>query len=354
MNMKKYISMLVVLGIIFHACIDENEFLPPEFNYPIPQTTISKNAVVGAYYFNYVAADWVKKYTNTPQLGEYSALTETVMKQHRAWADQGGVDFFIFPWNGSSGNPLLTSFVTGRTENVKMVINYNMAHLSATNASPLTGAKLNTFINEFKDHANNHFTKDYYYKLDSKPVVVINPLNLATSAANSIDYPVVIAALRTELKNAGTELFLVGEITSGWLPPQRFSKAIKAFDAVVLSNWIPSGNYGYDRAVFYPAFSDQAFKNWNDSTKTWNLDFVPLIMPGFDDKVMTPASKNFNIERSAQLYTDMCNAAKRNMGPKQLVFINSWNNFQMGNTIEPTQEYGVEYLQITKTQFKVN
>ncbi len=350
--MKNLLNILIGALLLF-SCSKEEEYLPPEFNYEIPQTNITQNVLVGAYYYNYVAADWAKKYTNTPQLGEYSALTADVMKQHRLWADIGKLDFFILPWNGSSGNALLTSFITGRSENVKMVINYSTAHLSATNASPLTGTKLTTMINEMKTHGTTHFDKDYYFKIDGKPVVIINPVNLATSAAASIDYPAVIGNLRVEMKNAGTDLFLIGEITSGWLPPQRYATALKVFDAVVLSNWTANGNYGYDRSVFYPAFSDQAFKNWSDSTSVWGINFVPCIMPGFDDKTMTPASKNFNIERSSKLYTDICNVAKRNMGDKRIVMINSWNNFQLGTSIEPTVQYGLDYLNITKDQFKV-
>lgn len=350
----KSLIMILSIGLIFAACSESDEFLPPELNYEIPQTNITQNVLVGTYYFNYVPADWAKKYTNTPQLGEYSALTADVMQQHRSWADAGGIDFFIFPWNGTSGNPLLTSFITGRNGNVKMVINYSTAHLSATNASPLTGTKLTNMINEFKTHGTTHFDKDYYFKIDGKPVVIINPINLSSNALTSIDYPMVISTLRTEMKNAGFEPFLIGEITSGWLPPQRYSSALKAFDAVVLSNWTANGNYGYDRSVFYPAFSDQAFKNWADSTTVWGINFVPCIMPGFNDKTMTPASKNFNIDRNAKLYTDLCNVAKRNMGNKRIVTINSWNNFQLGTTIEPATEYGTEYLSITKSQFKIN
>ena len=350
--MKKIVFLLFIL-LGFFACEETNDYLPPEFNYEIPATTINQNVIVGAVYYNYAAADWAKKYTNVPELGEYSPLTASIMQQHRKWADTGGIDFFIFPWNGTSGNALLTSFTTDRAENVKMVINYSTAHLSATNASPLTGTKLNNMVNEFKTFATTHFNKDYYLKIDSKPVVIINPLNLSSSALTSIDFPTVIATLRQELKNAGTELFLIGEVTSGWLPPQRYKTATLAFDAISLTNWIPSGNYGYDRAVFYPAFSDQAFKNWNDSTSLWNVSFVPCIMPGFNDKTMTPASKNFNIDRSEKLFTDMCNVAKRNMGSKRIVFIQSWNHFQLGTSVEPAKEYGVKYLNISKAELKV-
>lgn len=349
----KNIIYLIFIALIVSSCKKEDEHLPPNFNYPIPQVNITENVIVGAFYKNYVAADWAKKYTYKPQLGEYNSVIPATMAQHRIWADAGGIDYFTFIWNGTSSDPLLTNFITGRNEAIKMVINYNTAHLSASNSSPLVGAKLTTMLNEFKSFATTHFNKDYYFKIDGNPVIMITPINLSSSAAASIDYSTVIPALRADLTLAGITPFIIAEISSGWLPSQRYSTVLKFFDAVVLSNWTCNGNYGYDRSVFYPAFTDQSFKNWSDSTKVWGNNFVPCIYPGFDDKVMTPASKNFNLLRSAQFYTDNCNVAKRNMGNKRIVMINSWNDFQFGTTIEPTTEYGTDYLDITKNQFKL-
>ncbi len=350
----KNIIYLIFIALIVSSCEKVDEHLPPSFNYPIPQVDITGDVIVGAFYYNYATTDWAKKYTNTPQLGAYSAVTPTVMAQHRKWADTGGVDFFIFPWDGTTGDPLLTSFITDRNENVKMVIKYNTAHLKATNAAPVVGAKLTTMINEFKGFSTNQFNKNYYFTIDGRPVVIISPINLASSAAASIDYSTVVQALRAELDLSGVKPFLIAEITSGWLPPQRYSAVLKSFDGVVLSDWTCNGNYGYDRSVFYPAFTDQSFKNWNDSTTVWGNNFVPCILPGYDDKIMTPASKNFNLPRTKEFYIDNCNVAKRNMGDKRIVMINSWNNFQFGTTIEPTTEYGSEYLDITRKQFKTN
>lgn len=349
----KNIIYLIIITLTVFSCKKEDQYLPPVFNYPIPQVDITSNVIAGAFYYNYVAADWAKKYTYTPQLGEYNALTASVMAQHRAWADAGGIDFLTITWDGTIGDPLLTSFVTGRNENVKLVINYNTAHLKATNAAALVGAKLTTMLSEFKTLSANHFTKGHYFTINGNPVVMITPINLLTTAAASIDYVAVVAALKADLKLAGITPFIIAEITSGWLAPQRYSTVLKSFDAVVLSNWTCNGNYGYDRSVFYPAFTDESFRNWKDSTTVWGNNFVPCISPGFDDKVMTPASKNFNLERSTQFYIDNCNVAKRNMGTKRIVMINSWNNFQYGTTIEPTKEYGLEYLNITKSQFKL-
>lgn len=347
--MKKLLYLLILAGLV-SACEPEDKFLPPSFNYEIPPVTLTENVAVGAYYYHYSAADWDKKFTHTPLLGTYNATEANVMAQHRQWADAGGVDFFIFNWNGAAGDALLNSFTTGRNEKVKMVINYNTAHLKAANSSPLAGAKLNTMLQEMKSLAAAHFKQDYYYKVDGKPVVLLSPVNLATSSATSIDYTAVVPALRQALQAEGMALYLVGEITSGWLPPQRYRKALRAMDAVDLSNWATDV---YDRAYFFPAFSDQNQKNWSDSTTTWGVDYVPVIMPGYDDKTMTPTSKLYNIDRSADFFTNYANVAKRNMGKKRMVFINSWNNFQLGTALEPSKEYGTTYLELTKSQFKV-
>ena len=350
--MKKLIYIAAGALALLTACKKQDNYLPPNFNYKIDQVNITENVNVGAYYYNYAAADWAKKYTNTPVNGEYSSTDPVIMAQQRAWADQAGVDFFIFNWNAAPANDLLlNTFLQGRNNKVKMVINYNTAHLGATNASPLQGAKLTTMINELKTLAATHFNQDYYYKVNGQPLILITPLNLAATAATSINYATVIPALKQALSAAGVNVYIIGEITSGWLPPVRYASAIKAMDAVDLSDWSTDV---YDRATFMASYTDQNWKNWTDSTSKWNKDFVPCIFPAFNNKATVPASKLFNIDRSTAFYTDYCNVAKRNMSGKRIVFINSWNDFQMGTTLEPAKEYGTTYLDITRKQFKIN
>lgn len=355
MNKMKRIIYFLFFALGISSCETVDEYLPPEhFNYPIPQTDITEDVNVGVLYYDYTQADWDKNYTYSPKLGEYNALDLTTMDQHKKWADIGGIDYFVFPWNGAGDNDLLNTFITGRSEEVKMVINFNTAHLKATNSSPLTGDKLITMTNELKILANDFLVKDFYFKINNRPVIVIKPVNLSSSLASSINFTQVIPAIRAEFNAEGMNPYIIGEITSGWLPPQRYSAVSKVFDAITLTDWRANGNYGYDRAVFFQAFSDQAFKNWQDSTTVWGIDFIPCIMPGFDDKVMTPASNVYNIERSVDFYKDMANVAKRNMSPSRTILINSWNNFQLGTSIEPTEEYEENYLNVTKEQFKVN
>lgn len=347
----KILVYVLAFALLISACSKEDDPQLPNFDYEIPDVPITENVNVGAFYYNYSADDWAKKYTYTPLKGVYSALAPDIMEQHRIWADQAGLDFFIFNWNGPvSGDPLLNSFINGRNSKVKMVVNYNTAHLSASSAAPLTGTKLTTMIDEFKLLASTHFNKEYYYKIDGRVVVLFSPLNISANASSSIDFSAVIPALRQAMNEVGVDLYIIGDINSGWLPPQRYAANIKTMDAIDLNNWSTDN---YDRSVFFPSFSDLNWKNWKDSTSTWSVDFVPCVFPGFNDKVMSPTSKLYTLERSEQFYTDYCNVAKRNMGSKRIVLVNSWNNFQVGTSLEPAQEYGTTYLDITREQFKV-
>ena len=349
--MKTLIYTLSALMLLV-ACREENLHLPTDFSYEIPPEEISEDVNVGAYFYHYNTEDWNQLLPFEPLQGKYDALSPEVMVQQRTWADQAGVDFFIFSWNHTGQDEaLISNFVTGRNQSVKMVINYNLAHLNAKPDAPLVGAKLDSMINDFRNLAASHFRQDYYFAVNGQPVVLISPVNLPVSLSASVDFPSIVAALNEAMTAAGIDLYLMGEITEGWLPPQRYSPSLRAMDAVVLKDWATEN---YDRSVFFASFSDQNWSHWNDSTEVWGIDFVPCIFPGFTDKAMNPESVLYDIERSETFYTDYSNVAKRNLGDSRIVLVNSWNNFQRGTALEPAQTYGTTYLDITRTQFTVN
>lgn len=122
-------------------------------------------------------------------------------------------------------------------------------------------------------------------------------------------------------------------------------------DAVILNNWAPTD---YDKQYAFLSFNDISWKNWNDSTTAWNVDYVPCIFPAFNDSIAVPQTTNFGIVRTEKFFTDYCNVAKRNLGAgKRFVVVNSWNDYKKGNTLEPATSYGITYLEILKDQFTV-
>ncbi len=353
----RYIKQALYLFLFFSAftACKKNE-APDEFaskfKYPIPAVKLTTSANVGAYYMNYTSTDWNKAQPDTSLLGKpYNVLTDaSLLPRQLTWADEGGVDFFIMKWNnGSTDNQLLNAFATARTnQKVKMVIDYNTAHLSATNASPLKGTKLVTMLNEMKTLVQNHISKDYYFKLAGKPVIMLSPLNLSSSALTSIDYKYVTDTLRIELKKIGVDPYIIGELTTGWAAPVNYDQtALAAMDAVTLTTW---NTPDYDRWWAFYSYSDLNYQNWKTSLEKMNVEYVPVIFPGYNEPSQ-PTQRI--IERTEQNYVDYANVAKRSMGKNQLVIINSWNDFSRGTHLEPSKKYGTKYLELTKREFKV-
>lgn len=347
--MKRFLYYLL-LCVGFIGCRKEaaNTVDASKYIFPIPQVDLTEDARVGTYYSVYKTTDWAIASAFTPTLGKYDPLTASVMQQHLTWANAGGVNFFIFRWNGTADNAILNTFQTAAAiSNVKMVIDYNTAHLSATNASPLTAAKLQTMYSELKTLSDTYINTTSYYKIDNKPVIMLSPLNLASAALTSIDYKKVADSLRIMTKTWGYDTYLIGELTTGWVAPINYSEAVqRAMDAIVLTTWSTTD---YDRSFAFYSYSDLNWQNWKKILEGGNVDFVPCVFPGWNNP-STPAQ--YVIPRNEKNYVDYLNVAKRSMGKQRLILINSWNDFQRGNTLEPATEYALEYLSITKRELK--
>ena len=319
-----------------------------KYIFPIPQVNLTDDARVGAYYSVYKTADWAVASLFTPILGKYDATTAAVMQQHVKWADTAGVNFFAFRWNAATDNAILTNFKTqSASGNVKMVIDYNTAHLAATNASPLTGAKLASFANDWRTLIATYVNQTSYYKIDSRPVVMLSPLNLTASTLTSINYKLVADTLRSVMKSFGLTPYIIGELTTGWVAPINYPDSIlRAMDGIVLTTWSTTD---YDRMFAFYSYSDLNFQNWKTTLDGWSIDYVPCIFPGWNSP---STATQYVIPRNEKNYVDYCNVAKRSMGKNRLVLINSWNDFQKGNTLEPAAEYNLDYLNITRRELK--
>jgi hypothetical protein len=353
-NIKLFFCF-IVLPALFVACKKNNDKIDDfasKYKYPIPAVKLSKDAIVGAYYSNYTSTDWNKAQPDTSLLGKpYNSLTDlTILPKQLSWADEAGVDYLIFKWNAAANDTtLLNIFASARTtQKVKMVIDYNTAHLSATNASPLVGTKLQTMINDFKSLVQKHISKDYYFKIGNRPVILMTPLNLSSSTLTSIDHKFVVDTMRVELKKLGIDPFFIGELTTGWAAPVNYNlTALGAMDAIVLTSW---NTPDYDRWWAFYSFVDLSYQNWKKSLEQMNVQYVPCIFPGYNEP---SAATQRIIDRTDSNYVDYCNVAKRSMGKDQLVIINSWNDFSRGTALEPSLKYNKKFLEITKREFKV-
>lgn len=353
----KNLSLFIIISITAFLISCSTDYYLPEtekFFYPIPQTDLTENVNIGAYYFTHTEDDWEKDYLNSPELGKYNVFTDnSILRKQFDWAKLGGVNFFILSWDKKDlDNELLSIYASSYSSgDPKMVISFNLAHLKATNASPLSDQKLEDMIAELKDLYANHLSKDYYFKVGNQPVVMITSLIPSSNAATAINFDLVMSTIRSEFSKDGISPYFIGELPTGWRAPQTYKNNIITMDAVILSNWAPTD---YDKSYAFLSFNDISWKNWNDSTFAWDIDYVPCIFPAFNDSISVPKTRNFGINRSEEFFIDYCNVAKRNLGKNEkFVIVNSWNNYKNSNTLEPASNYGTKYLEILKDQFTI-
>lgn len=357
------------LAVLFASCDKEDLNLAPDkdkYIYDIPETTLSENVVVGVYYNNFTSSVSSSTSAETPLLGYYTTTESQVLPKHIEWANEAGVDFFIITWDGSSSNTtLLNNFAVARQNDsdVKFAICYNTSHLNVTNDSPLENdANYKLLLADFIDVLGDILQGDAYYKIDGRPVVMITPANLGSDALLSINYRKVITALKGDLKNFfGIEPYFIGQITTGWVAPVNYADhQVYSFDAVVASEW---KTRSYD--VFYGFFSflDINWNNWKTTLAKRDVDFIPCVYPSYNDRLYSKNSYyyTFGNEGKKDDYIKFCNVAKRNIGSKNMVFINSWNNWNYGTNLEPSEEKSIDkgdgnydnvFLTETYRQFK--
>jgi len=349
----------------------KDEALPPDWNYPIPQTELKEQTQLGAFYSNKTDQNWASAQGYTPALNivydeesdtsstvVYTSTQDGILTQQCRWADEAGIDFFIMPWNGSTTDQgLISAFEFYRTDDmrVKVAINYNFSHLKLSSLTD-EGPDFDAVVADFKALYAALFSKEWYYRMpDGRPVVI-----LPGNVSSTYDYSLFIPAFRQAMRDFAAELqagdpdvadnvvdfYIIGENTSNWAAPQVNEEAARHLDGNYVKKWYPTTYY--ERWYCFHSFTDMAWQNWSSYAAGWHNDFIPCIYPEY----YTVDKGARAIERTAQNYIDFCNVAKRNMGAQHIVLIDSWNDFANDTALEPTEEYGTAYLDLTRQQLK--
>jgi len=148
------------------------------------------------------------------------------------------------------------------------------------------------------------------------------------------------------------EMWTIGEIDGGgWTSPERWNDTIPAFDAVYTRSMNTSI---YDVWYSYWSFIDQNKAYWKNYMESLGKEFIPYVEPAFDNKAFNETSNAFVVERKKELYNHAANVGKRNITKSRIILVASWNDYRDGTSIEPTVEYGEDYLNWTKEFFSVH
>mgnify|MGYP000014260914 CR=1 FL=1 len=76
-----------------------------------------------------------------------------------------------------------------------------------------------------------------------------------------------------------------------------------------------------------------------------SVTFIPGVLPGFDDTNVRPEANHPPIPRSVEGFESQLDIAISLFDPQHNMFmITSWNEWHEDTSIEPAQEFGLEYL----------
>ncbi|MDP4239694.1 MAG: glycoside hydrolase family 99-like domain-containing protein [Bacteroidota bacterium] len=402
------LSILVISVLAFVGCEDRPDvykFPADEYVYDIPDVPVTKDYVVGVPYdtkfrdpLNHVWWDTGKKahqlYTGTPVLGEYDLRNDAdVLRQHLDWGKEAGIDFFVLSWGGHGINDtiLMNWEKLYQQDNArpKVVIRFDPGYRfgKGKDTLQLNQHHMDSLRRDLDSLYANVMTHDFAYKkADGKPVMVFS------NFTNNSQIPRLNNFINL-LKNSETihnNIWLMAELGAGWTSPERWgynatngyngptygyvkADSIKSFDAFFITD-ISHDNY--DRYYSQYSYLDYNYHYWQERMKPLGKEYIPTVEPGFDDRVNTPASDIFFIPRwkdgkayvissltagsnqydfsnfTENPYKKWANVAKRNVGDSRIIMVYNWNDFASGRNLEPTVEFGKDYLQYTKEFFK--
>ncbi|MCD7971648.1 MAG: hypothetical protein LUG18_03120 [Candidatus Azobacteroides sp.] len=402
--MKKLLnilSLIVLLGA-FSSCEDKPdvyEFPKDEYFYDIPDVVVTEDYVIGVPYdvrtYDQAEGVWWNDntkdgllYTGTPIEGEYDLRTQPeFLKKQMDWGKQAGIDFFIISWGGHGLNDTILRNYERYYEpgHPQVVIRFDPGYQFGKGVDTLmyNPARMDTIVNDFDSVYNGIMTKNYAYKNKNNGLPVMVLCNFVNQAQTPL-----LGEFTNLLRNkVNNNVWMMGELAGNWSSPERWgyrdettkgyhvADTLAYFDAVFITD-ISTGNK--DRYDGYYSLMDYNYRYWQERMKPLGKEYIPMISPAFDNLVNDPSSETYLIPRwndetnSAYVisgnqpdapsynfseikknpYQQFANVAKRNVGDSRIIIVYNWNNYTTGINLEPTVEFGDDYLRYTKEFFK--
>lgn len=391
-----YISLCLLTALIFFSvgCKKEGPSIDNYFlNYKIDDVPVTSDYTVGAFYYTNTAA-FSANMKYTPLAGKYVSSTTTgipaaTIQMHIDEAAAAKIDYFIFTVrsptfeaaNFKADTTMLHSFLTApNASKIHFAIQFQftagdygvtLTGNNDANGNPrgtpieANATKLAGFYADM-EAVGKFMSRPGYQKINGKALLLFNKaqdMNSNMDAANPGSTQPLFAEVRKRLMALGSDVYIIGEQDNWSAPNNYFYKYQNSFDALYEANMVDNKGI-LDRNYLFAQLVDQNWAYWKKELESWpaggltpgqrKMEFVPCIQAAYNYQINAPTNTNLSIQRSPDFYKTYTNVAKRNASGSRLILVDSFNNFNVDTQIEPTQEYGTTYMDITKQAFKVN
>ena len=334
--------------------------------------------LVGAHYYSWFPENWGGSYIGQklvppmkPELGEYDSSDPAVFQRHVAWAQDAGIDFFIFDWWSKRPNVrrrvLRQADWLDRNEGMQFSIHFEALDLKEKKDTPVPGEDANVVMMNSEradrlkrqwEYLARHYMKRPSYLRENGAAV------LFVYATRHLVGPVreAITAARQHVKaTTGVDLYIVGDEV--YFNVLRYSKArgvylapegqpdwdrLLAFDAITAYNpYDESRRQTADEAGANRFLSDveALYARYRSVAATASIKFIPTVLPGYNDRGVRPKENHFVLPRFFGPLTDQTLfgmmlyrlASCRFTADSGFLVITSWNEWNEGTQIEPAR-----------------
>lgn len=312
---------------------------------------------VGTYYFTWYGrephtwrdGEWSLESPYTPTLGNYNSADPEVVEQHIDWCHYAGVQWLNAVWTGPGGpiDDNLKNHILPhpRASELAWSIFYDtliIHHLTADHVTEVdlsdehTASKVKEYIAYVADE---YFDREYYKTIDGRPV-------LTTWLGGSFTGDP--AAVFTEaFEEAGVDPYFIVGIGN---QPIDAVELTEIADAVTL--YMPYMPRDDIEEVFLNEM-ESLYRSWYLGTQVTGQDVVPTVIPGFNDTEITHVDRdNPVLEVSTERYANACQVGHQYAeGP---ILVTAFNEWYESTFIEPSEEFGTSFLEITADRLAVN
>ena len=270
--------------------------------------------ILAYYYIWFEENSWERAKTDYPILGNYSSDDRRIMEQHVLWAMQAGIDGFIVSWKHTDVlDPRLAMLVDVAEENdFKLVMIYQGLDFER---DPLPAARVQADMAWFASNYGDRAAFDLF----GRPVMIWS----GTWKFSTAEIEAVSRAVRPGLLLLGTERNVDGYL--------RLADDVDG-NAYYWSSVNPETFPGYQEKL------DEMSAVIHERGGLW----IAPAAPGFDARLIGGTREV--LRKDGETLQVQLQVAF-NSGPDAIGLI-SWNEFSENSHIEPSQNFGMRYLEV--------
>ncbi|PSP38503.1 hypothetical protein BRC71_07535 [Halobacteriales archaeon QH_7_65_31] len=303
---------------------------------------------VGAHYYPWYGSPmhnwdgaWSTEAPSTPMLGNYNSTEPDVIEQHIDWCRQAGITWLNVSWWGryeGHDERLREDILTHpRAEELDWSILYETVGQFGPNVADLSAEPVREqFVDDIAYLAENYFSRESYKQIDGRPVLYLWAADNFTGD--------VTGAYEAAVERAGVRPYLVVSIPA--FDALDANPIVDVADAVTAYNVYDTSDPSGRTADEFVADAETVYDAWYRASAYADVNVIPTAMPGFDDTELTHVPRdNVPLESTPAQYERVSELARRYAdGP---VLITSFNEWYEDTQIEPSEQHGEAYLDVT-------